>query len=90
MPGEMAWQPFWYIDSGRVLSPDGKRFVQNSPEGLSALQKVADLALTYKVTPPDFGNVKQATVHNQFKQDTVAMMMDAPGFITDLEKENFR
>ncbi|GAB4541305.1 MAG: sugar ABC transporter substrate-binding protein [Anaerolineae bacterium] len=89
LPGEMAWQPFWYIDGGRVLSPDGRRFVQNTPEGLSALQKAADLALVYNVTPPDFGNVTKATVHDQFKQGAVAMMMDSPGFITDLERENF-
>ena len=79
-----------YIDGGRILSADGKKFVQNSPEGVSALQKLADLALVHKVTPPDFGTVDQAGVRAQFKdRKTVAMLMSTPGFIPDLEKENF-
>ena len=79
-----------YIDGGRILSPDGKKFVQNQPEGVSALQKIADLALVHKVTPPDFGTVDQAGVRAQFKdRKNVAMLMSTPGFVPDLEKENF-
>ena len=79
-----------YIDGGRILSADGKKFVQNQPEGLSALQKLADLALVHKVTPPDYGTVDQAGVRAQFKdRKSLAMLMSTPGFIPDLEKENF-
>lgn len=79
-----------YIDGGRILSADGKKFVQTADEGLSALQKLGELALVHKVTPPDFGTVDQAGVRAQFKdRKTVAMLMSTPGFIPDLEKENF-
>lgn len=88
--GAVEYFPLMYIDGGRILSPDGKKFVQNSPEGISALTKIGDLALVHKVTPPDFGTVDQAGVRAQFKdRKTVAMLMSTPGFIPDLEKENF-
>jgi ABC-type glycerol-3-phosphate transport system substrate-binding protein len=79
-----------YIDGGRILSEDGKTFVQNQPEGVSALDKIASLALEHKVTPPDFGTVDQAGVRSQFKDlKNVAMLMSTPGFLPDLVKENF-
>jgi len=88
--GAVEYYPLMYIDGGRILSADGKKFVQNDANGVSALQKIADLALVHKVTPPDFGTVDQAGVRAQFKdRKTVAMLMSTPGFIPDLEKENF-
>ncbi|MBM3135511.1 MAG: sugar ABC transporter substrate-binding protein [Chloroflexi bacterium] len=88
--GAVEYYPLMYIDGGRILSADGKKFVQNQPEGLSALQKIADLALVHKVTPPDFGTVDQSTVRAQFKdRKTVAMLMSTPGFLPDLDKEKF-
>ncbi len=88
--GAVEYYPLMYLDGGRILSADGKKFVQNEPAGLSALQKIADLALVHKVTPPDFGTVDQAGVRAQFKdRKTVAMLMSTPGFVPDLEKENF-
>jgi multiple sugar transport system substrate-binding protein len=88
--GAVEYYPLMYMDGGRILSPDGKKFVQNQPEGVSALQKIADLALVHKVTPPDFGTVDQAGVRAQFKdRRTVAMLMSTPGFIPDLEKDKF-
>jgi multiple sugar transport system substrate-binding protein len=88
--GAVEYYPLMYIDGGRILSPDGKQFVQNQPEGVSALQKIADLALVHKVTPPDFGTVDQAGVRAQFKdRKSVAMLMSTPGFVPDLEKEKF-
>ncbi|MCL4488600.1 MAG: extracellular solute-binding protein [Chloroflexi bacterium] len=88
--GAVEYYPLLYIDGGRILSPDGTKFVENQPEGISALQKLADLALVDKVTPPDFGTVDQAGVRAQFKdRKTVAILMSTPGFIPDLEKENF-
>lgn len=88
--GAVEYYPLMYIDGGRILSADGKKFTQNQPEGVSALQKIADLALVHKCTPPDFGTVDQAGVRAQFKdRKTVAILMSTPGFIPDLEKENF-
>lgn len=88
--GAVEYYPLMYIDGGRILSPDGKQFVQNQKEGVSALQKIADLALVHKVTPPDFGTVDQAGVRAQFKErKTLAMLMSTPGFVPDLEKNNF-
>lgn len=78
-----------YVDGGRMLSPDGKRFVQNSPEGVSALQKIADLSLVHKVTPPDFATADQNTVQKQFKDGNVAMLMVPPALIRDLETARF-
>ncbi len=87
-PGVVVYSQLMYIDGGRVLSPDGKRFVQNSPEAISALQKIADLAHVHKVTPPDFGNVDQAGARAQFKDGSLAMIMDTPNLIAEFEEEN--
>jgi multiple sugar transport system substrate-binding protein len=88
--GAVEYYPLMYIDGGRILSADGTQFVQNQPEGVSALEKIASLALEHKVTPPDFGTVDQAGVRAQFKdRQTVAMLMSTPGFIPDLEGSDF-
>jgi multiple sugar transport system substrate-binding protein len=86
--GAVEYYPLMYIDGGRILSADGKKFVQNDAAGASAMQKIADLALKYKCTPPDFGTVDQATVRAQFlEQQTVAMQMSTPGYLPDVEKK---
>jgi multiple sugar transport system substrate-binding protein len=88
--GAVEYYPLMYIDGGRILSADGTQFVQNQPEGVSALDKLASLALEHKVTPPDFGTVDQAGVRAQFKdRQSVAMLMSTPGFIPDLEGSSF-
>ncbi len=88
--GAVEYYPLMYIDGGRILSPDGTQFVQNQPEGVSALDKLASLALEHKVTPPDFGTVDQAGVRSQFKDlQSVALLMSTPGFIPDLEGSGF-
>lgn len=87
-PNEIVYLPIFYMDGGRVLSPDARIFVQNSPEAVSALQKFADLHLVENVTPPDFGTVGQAEVRAQFKAGTLAMVMDTPNLIPELQGEN--
>lgn len=83
-------EPLYYIDGGRVRSEDGATFVQNQPEGASAVQKIADLALVHQVVPPDYGQAKQLTVRGYFKDTrSVAMFMEPPGFIPDLEAADF-
>jgi multiple sugar transport system substrate-binding protein len=84
-----GYYPIFYIDGGRILSPDGRRFVQNAPEALSGLQKVADLAQVHQVTPPDFGTLGQAESGEQFKNGEVAMLISTPAFIRQLEEEDF-
>jgi len=81
--------PIYYIDGGRVLSPDGKRFVQNRPEALSGLQKAADLYQVHQVTPPYAGTITQADAQAQFKSGEVAMQLSMPAFIRELEDEGF-
>jgi multiple sugar transport system substrate-binding protein len=88
--GAVEYLPLMYIDGGRQISEDGKKFVQNSPEAVSALQKIADLALVHKCTPPDFGTVNQVGARTQFKdRKTIAILMSTPGFIPDLENSKF-
>ena len=86
-PGLIVYFPLLYLDGGRVVSPDGKQFIQDSPGALSALQKLADLTAKYHVTPPDFSNVEQQGVHEQYLAGTVAMIMETPAFIAELEKQ---
>lgn len=86
-PGQVAYLPIFYMDGGRVRSPDTRTFTQNQPEAVSALQKFADLHLVENVTPPDFGAVGQTEVRTQFKAGTVAIIMEAPSLITELQTE---
>lgn len=73
---------FLYADGGRVLSDDGGEYAFASPEAVGGLQKVVDLAMTAKVTPPEFGNQKLADIVAAFKdQRTLAMYPGASGDI---------
>lgn len=83
------YYPLLYVDGGRILSPDGKRFVLNQREALSGLQKAADLRNLYGVTPDDFGAVKQLDVWEQFKNGETAMLMSTPALIAELEEMKF-
>ena len=87
-PNQVVYLPIFYMDGGRVHSPDARVFVQNSPESVSALQKFANLNLVENVTPPDFGTVGQADVRAQFKAGTLAMVMDTPNIVPEFQGEN--
>lgn len=84
-PNEVVYLPIIYMDGGRIYSPDARIFVQNSPEAVSALQKFANLHLVENVTPPDFGTVGQAEVRAQFRDGTLAMVMDTPNIIPEFQ-----
>jgi multiple sugar transport system substrate-binding protein len=86
-PGQELYLPVFYMDGGRVRSPDSRTFTFNQPEAVSALQKLADLHLVENVTPPDFGTVGQTEARTQFKAGTVAMIMETPSLITELQTE---
>lgn len=53
-------------DGGTPLSADHKKYTFNSPEGISGLQKLVDLALKHKVTPPDFGTQSPTDIMTGF------------------------
>ena len=84
-PGEELYLPVFYMDGGRMRSPDARLFTLDQPEAVSALQKIADLHLVENVTSPDIGMVGQTKVREQFKDGTVAIIMETPSFITELE-----
>ncbi len=88
-PGEEIYLSVFYMDGGRMRTPDARRFTLQQPEAVSALQKLADLHLVENVTPADFGTVGQLDVRGQFKAGTVAMIMETPSFITELQGEGF-
>ncbi|MEW6045802.1 MAG: extracellular solute-binding protein [Bacillota bacterium] len=50
-----AW-PLLYMDGARPLSPDLSRYTFDSPQGVSALQKVLDLKFKEKVAPMELGS----------------------------------
>lgn len=86
-PGQELYLPVFYLDGGRIRTPDARKFTLHQPEAVSALQKLADLHLVENVTPPDFGTAGQTEVRTQFKAGTVAMIMETPSFITELQGE---
>ncbi len=53
-------------DGGTPLSADHKQYTFNSLEGISGLQKLVDLALKHKVTPPDFGTQSPTDIMTGF------------------------
>ncbi|MDP9355039.1 MAG: sugar ABC transporter substrate-binding protein [Chloroflexota bacterium] len=80
---------FLYADGGRVLTEDGSEYTFDSPEAVSGLQKLTDLALTDKVTPPEFGNQMLADIVAAFKdQRSLAMYLGASGDIGTYRAEN--
>jgi multiple sugar transport system substrate-binding protein len=50
-----SW-PFLYMDGGRPVSDDGKKFAFDSSEALGAMQKLADLKAVQKVAPKEMGS----------------------------------
>ncbi len=80
---------FLYADGGEVLSQDGSTYTFDSPQAVSGLQKLTDLAVTDAVTPPEFGNQMLADVIAAFKdQKALAMYLGASGDIATYVAEN--
>lgn len=65
-------------DGATPLSGDNKKYTLNSPEGVSGLQKLVDLAQKYKVTPPDFGTQSPNDIGPGFSQNKNYAMYSAP------------
>ncbi|MBI4673063.1 MAG: sugar ABC transporter substrate-binding protein [Chloroflexi bacterium] len=64
--------------SVRAINADGK-YGYNTEAAFTGLQRIADLALVHKVTPPDFGSMKDADVKGGFTNKQIAMIVDATG-----------
>ena len=87
-PPLFEYSPLVYIDGGRIMTPDAKKFVADSPEFLSALQKLQDLNTVHKVVPPTYGTDDQAALLSQFKdQKNLAMWIATPGTIRGLQND---
>jgi multiple sugar transport system substrate-binding protein len=72
-PGLVDTWPIIMSDGALPISADSTKYTFNSPEGISGLKKLTDLALVHKVTPPDFGAQKQDDLLTAMKNKTLAM-----------------
>ncbi|WP_158509666.1 ABC transporter substrate-binding protein [Limnochorda pilosa] len=86
-------QPWYYqsfgillSDGGRLVSEDGKRFMLNTPEGVSGLGKLVDLVQRYKVSPLAMGSVTDADMTKMFTDGHLAMLAQGTFLIRSLEK----
>ncbi|GAB4450626.1 MAG: hypothetical protein Kow0031_33120 [Anaerolineae bacterium] len=81
--------PIYYIDGGRVFSPDGKRFVQNNADAVSGLQKIVELYQQGIVPPGYEDQVTQDDNQELFKNGEVAMQLTMPAYIRELEEGDY-
>ncbi len=79
-PGVVNTWALWMNQdpSVRAVRADGT-YGYNSEAAYAGLQRIADLALVHKVTPPDFGSMKDADVKGGFTNKSIAMIVDATG-----------
>lgn len=73
--------------SVRAINSDGK-YGYDSDAAKAGLQRIADLALVDKVTPPDFGSMKDSDVKGGFINKQIGMVVDATGFSPTLKGQN--
>jgi multiple sugar transport system substrate-binding protein len=77
-PGLVNTWPFILNDGSLPLSTDNTKYTFNSPEGISGLQKLVDLAQKHKVTPPDFGTQSVADIASSFQDKKLVAMYSEP------------
>ncbi len=79
-PGVVNTWALWMNQdpSVRPIREDGT-YGLNSEEAYAGLQRIADLVQVHKVTPPDFGSMKDADVKGGFTNGQLAMIVDATG-----------
>jgi multiple sugar transport system substrate-binding protein len=91
-PGVVNTWALWMSEdeSVRPVGKDGK-FGFNTAAAYKGLQRMADLANVHKVTPPDFGSLKDSDVKGGLQNKQYAMVVDATGFSPTLvgAKVNF-
>ncbi len=77
-PGVVNAWSFILGEGALPLSQDNKKYTFDSPEASKGLQKLVDLALVHKVTPPDFGSQTGADITAGFKDKKVYAMYSEP------------
>lgn len=77
-PGVVNAWSFILGEGALPLSPDNTKYAFDTPEAAKGLQKLADLALVHKVTPPDFGAQTGADIAAGFKDRKVFAMYSEP------------
>lgn len=77
-PGVVNAWPFILGDGALPLSQDNTKYTFNTPEGISGLKKLVDLAQVHKVTPPDFGSQSLEDIQTGFKDKKVFAMYSEP------------
>ncbi|MEM8532941.1 MAG: sugar ABC transporter substrate-binding protein [Chloroflexota bacterium] len=87
-PGVVNAWPFILSDGALPLSEDNAQYTFDSPEAISGLTKLTDLALVHEVTPPDFGAQTGEDIQTGFKDRKVFAMYSEPsgassGYATD-------
>ena len=77
-PGLVNTWPFILNDGSLPLSTDNTKYTFNTPQGISGLQKLVDLAQKHKVTPPDFGTQSPADILTSFQDKKLVAMYSEP------------
>ncbi|CAA9586957.1 MAG: ABC transporter, substrate-binding protein (cluster 1, maltose/g3p/polyamine/iron) [uncultured Thermomicrobiales bacterium] len=79
-PGIVNTWPFIIGDGALPLSADNKQYTWNTPQAVSGLKKLVDLAQTgaHKVAPPDFGSQATADMLTSFQDRKVLAMYSEP------------
>lgn len=77
--GAVDTWPLILSDGGLPVSTDNSKYTFNSPEGISGLKKLVDLAQVYKVTPPEFAKQKLDDILAAFEKKSVAMISRPSG-----------
>jgi multiple sugar transport system substrate-binding protein len=78
-PGVVNTWCMWINEDPSVRPIVDGKFGLNTEKAAAGMQRIADLALVHKVTPPDFGSMKDADVKGGFKNKQFAMIVDATG-----------
>jgi len=77
-PGLVNTWPFILNDGSLPLSADNTKYTFNTPEGISGLQKLVDLAQKHKVTPPDFATQAPTDITTSFQDKKLLAMYSEP------------
>ena len=77
-PGLVNTWSFVIGDGALPLSKDNTKYTWNTPDGISGLKKLVDLAQVHKVTPPDFGAQSVADIASGFKDRKLYAMYSEP------------
>jgi multiple sugar transport system substrate-binding protein len=77
-PGVVNAWSFILGEGSTPLSADNTKYTFDTPEAIAGLQKLVDLALVHKVTPPDFGSLTVADIQAGFGERKVYAMYSEP------------